>query len=232
MAFPSTFVDLQNEVLSKTRLNVTTGTQADRTKVKDWLNQVYAEVCIEVEANQVFATMTLTANTSTYTLDANLTRIKAMYVTPVGGTASRPLEPISIEQLLVLNAGTGGSQPNTGGPNRFALFGISSVQFYPTPASADTVTVYYVKEPTALTNDSDTTILPEPYATRCLVAGACIQAGQFVSDPATAGYQQEFEMWKSRLRGHLRRKQGAYTTHFRIVGDALTRPHDPSVDIR
>ena len=176
--------------------------------------------------------MTLTASQAVYTLDTNLVRIKAMYVTPVNSTQSRPMEPISIEQLLELSAGTGGAQPSTGGPNRYALFGINDVQFYPTPASADTITVYYVKQPTALSANGDLPGLPEPYATRCLVTGACIPAGEFVNDPDLQNYMQEFEVWKGRLRGHLRRKQGAYSRQLRVVGGRLTAPHDPSVDIR
>lgn len=176
--------------------------------------------------------MTLTASQAVYTLDANLIRIKAMTVTPSGSTQSRPLEPVSIEQLLEYTAGTGLAQPNTGGPNRYALFGVSDIQFYPTPSSADTVTVYYVKQPTALSANSDTSVLPEPYSARCLIYGACAQAGEFVSAPQTQAFAQQFEMWKTRLRGHLRRKQGAYTTHFRIIGGRLTAPHDPSTDIR
>ena len=60
MAFPSTFVDLQNDVIQRLRLDAT----ADLPKVKDWLNQVYAQVCVETEANVTVATMALTAGTS------------------------------------------------------------------------------------------------------------------------------------------------------------------------
>lgn len=228
MAYPSTFVDMQNEVIAKIRLDAT----ADLQKTKDWINQAYGEACMETEAIQDFATLTLTASTSTYTLDSSLLRVKAMYVTPVGSTQSRPLEPISIEELLELNAGTGGSQPNTGGPNRYAFFGLRDVQFYPTPASADTVTVYYVKSPTALSADSDLPLIPEPYATEILVNGACYKAAVFLKDPDAGLFQQAYEGEKLKLRGHLRRKQGAYTRQFRVVTGRLVAPHDPSTDIR
>ena len=228
MAYPPTFLDLQNEVIAKVGLDAT----ADLQRVKDWINQAYTETCAETEAVQDYATMVLTASVAVYTLDVNLIRIKTMYATPVGSTQSRPLEPISIEEMLELSAGTGASQPSTGGPNRYAVFGVGDVQFYPTPASADTITVYYVKQPTALSANSDVTALPEPYSSRCLIAGASVQAGQFVSAPQVQLWTQEFEIWKGRLRGHLRRKVGAYTRQFRVVGGRLSAPHDPSVDIR
>lgn len=219
---------MQNEVIAKVRLDAT----ADLQKTKDWINQAYADVCVETEALQDYATMTMTAAQSVYTLDANLVRIKAMYVTPVNSTQSRPLEPISIEELLEFTAGTGIAQPNTGGPNRYALMGINTVQFYPTPSSADTITVYYVKLPTALSGNTDVTILPEPYATELLVNGACYKAAIFLKDPDAGVWQQAYEAEKMKLRGHLRRKQGAYTRSFRIVGGRIVAPHDPSVDIR
>ena len=43
MAFPSTFLDIQNAVINKLRLDSTN----DLSKVKDWINQVYYEACIE-----------------------------------------------------------------------------------------------------------------------------------------------------------------------------------------
>lgn len=227
MAYPSTFVTIQNEVVNKLRLDST----ADLAKVKDWINGAYYEACVETEALQNFATMTLTANTSTYTLDSQIARIKQMRVTPVGSTQSLPLEPVSVEEMLVLTAGTTSSQPNTGGPNRYTVFGVDKIQFYPTPTSADTVTMYYVKYPTALSADADTPSIPEPYATELLVNGACYKGAVFADDPKAQLFQQAFEVWKDRLRGHLRRKTGSFTRQFRLTGTTGVVPHDPSVDL-
>lgn len=226
MAYPSTYTDLQNEVIAKIRLDSTN----DLQKAKDWINRVYRETCVETEALQTFATMALTASQNIYTLDTSIGRIKQMYVTPVGSTASYPLEPVSIEEMITLNAGTAASNPNTGGPNRYAVFGINDIQFYPTPTSADTVTIYYVKFPTALSAGTDVPAIPEPYATECLVNGACYHAAIFAGDPQAQAYRQDYETAKARLRGHLRRFQGSYTRQFRTVPPQNRAPHDPSVD--
>jgi hypothetical protein len=228
MAFPSTFLDIQNEVIAKIRLDAT----ADLQKVKDWINQVQTEVCVETEALQTFATMTLTAGTNIYTLDSSIARIKEMYVVPVNGTASLPIEPVSIEEMISLTSGQTTGQPNTGGANRYCVFGLNDIQFYPTPSSADTVTVYYVKSPTVLSGNTDVSSIPEPYASTCLVNGTCYEAAIFAGDPGAQGFKQDYEMSKRNLRGHLRRKSGSYTKHFRLTGYSNYPPHDPSVDIR
>lgn len=228
MAYPSTFLDIQNEVITRVRLDAT----ADLQKTKDWINQALTEVCVETEALQTFATMVMTPSTNIYTLDSSISRVKQMYVVPVNGTVSLPIEPVSIEEMIALTSGQTTGQPNTGGANRYCIFGLNDIQFYPTPSSADTVTVYYVKTPTALVANGDVPGIPEPYATECLVSGACIKAAYFVNDPDVQAYQQAYEMAKRSLRGHLRRKSGAYTKHFRLTGWSNYPPHDPSVDIR
>ena len=66
MAYPSTFVQLQNEVIDRLRLD----SIADLTRVKDWINQVYTDICVETEALQDFATSTFTSGCLLYTSDA------------------------------------------------------------------------------------------------------------------------------------------------------------------
>jgi hypothetical protein len=227
MAYPSTFTDLQNEVIAKVRLDSTN----DAQKVKDWLNQVYAEVVVENEALQDFNTMTLTAGSAVYTLDSTILRIKQMYVTPVGQSQSQPLEPVSLEQLLEWSASGGASAANTGGVTHYALMGVNLIQFYPTPQAADTITVYYVRTPTALVDGTDVPVLQEPYVTECLVNGACYKAALFLKDPDAATFKQFYDAAARNLRGHLQRKKGSMTQQFRLTRGTAVVPHDPSTDL-
>lgn len=204
----------------------------DLSRVKDWINQVYAEVVVETESLHTVSTMTLTSGTAIYTLDSSLLRIKQMYVTPVGGTRSRPLEPTSIEQIIEWRTANGGSSANTGGVTHYALMGINEIEFYPTPSAADVVTVYYVKLPTALSADADVPVLQEPYVTECLENGAAYKAAVFLKDPDALLFKQDYENAKQRYRAHLRRKQGAMTQQFRITKGTVSVPHDRSTDIR
>lgn len=178
--------------------------------------------------------MTLTSGTATYTLDPSLSRIKAMYCTPINGTQLAPLQPVSIEQILLWSTATGGATGvNTGGATHYALMGLNDIYVYPTPSAADVITVFYVKAPTPLSAPTDVPALPEPYATNALTAGALYQACLFLKDPDALTYKQDFERAKMDLRGHLRRKEGAGTKQFRVLSDRpWVYPHDPSTDIR
>lgn len=227
MAFPSTFLSIYTEVIDRVRLD-----PDDTDKVKDWVNQVYAEVCIETEAIQDYSTMNLTASQAVYTLDTSISRIKQMYVTPSGQGPSRPLVPTSIEQILEWSASNGAAQAANGSVTHYAVFGITDIQFYPTPNAADVVTVYFVKLPTALSGDSDVPALGEPYVSNCLVEGACFEAALFLKDPDAQLYKLRYDDAVKKFRGHLRRREGSMTRQFRITrGDAVT-PHDRSTDVR
>ena len=223
MAYPSTFADLQTQVFAKLRLD----SAADLAKVKDYINRAYAETCIETEALQTVGTMTLTSGVDTYTLPSDTVRIKQMTVTS-GGYTGRPLIPVSVEQILEWKA----SSVATGRVTHYTVMGLQQLIVYPAPSAADTVTVWYVKQPTALSGSSDVPALPEPYATRCLENGACYEAALFAKDPDAGAYKAEFEMAKRLLRGHLRRLQGAGTMQFRVPGSKTLVPHDPATDIR
>jgi len=228
MAFPSTFQDLWLEVIAKVRLDSTN----DLQKAKDWINQVYADVAAETEFEQDYATMALAIGSKVYTLDAAVLRIKQMYVTPAGQEQSRPLEPVSLEQILEWSASNGATSANTGGVTHYALLGGRKIHVYPTPSAADTVTIYYVKLPTALSAAGDVPVLQEPYVTECLVNGASYKAAMFLKDPDALTFRQAYEASIRALRGHLRRKQGAMTPQLRIVRGAPAIPHDPSTDVR
>ena len=228
MAFPSTFVNIQNEVISRVRLDAV----SDLSRTKDWINQIYSEVCIETEATQDYSTMALTANTSVYTLDAQIVRIKQMYVTPSGQGQSRPLVPTSLEEILEWSASSGATASNQGSVTHYAQFGYQTIKFYPTPTAADTVTIYYLKQPTALSADSDVPVIQEPYSSICLVNGASYKAALFLKDPDAELYRRDYEDSIHRFRGHLRRKQGSMSRQFRLTRSNSVVPNDPSTDLR
>jgi hypothetical protein len=228
VAYPSTFLDIQNQVIAKLRLDST----ADLQRVKDYINRAYAETCVETEALQTYATVALTANSQTYTLPSAVVRIKQMTVTPSGQGVSRPLVPTSIEEILEWSSQNGTSSTANGTVTHYAVNGLSEIVLYPIPASADTLTIWYVKQPTALSGTSDVPAIPEPYATRCLENGALYEAALFAKDPDAQVYKAEFELAKRAFRTHLNRMDGAMTRQFRITRGDRIIPHDPSIDIR
>lgn len=231
MAYPSTFLDLQNAVINKLRLDATN----DLSKVKDWINQVYAQVCVETEALTTSGTITLAAGTATYSLASSLPlclRIKEMYVTPVGQAQWAPLNEIPLNRLLRMRQSSGGTATANGSVTHYCLVGMDDLEVFPTPSAADTLTVYYVKLPTALSANGDVPVLQEPYASKVLEYGALAEGADFRSDPSEYEYRQLFETWMGKFRSHLTRRHGNLPAHLEIVGAYGYVPHDPSTDIR
>lgn len=227
MAFPSTYADIKTSVYNNVRLDST----LDATKVADWINQIYAQVCVEAEANITSATMTMTANAASYTLPSGILRIKEMYVTPVGSTQTTPLTQIPLDKILSWRSASAGST-TSGGATHYALLGLTELEVWPTPASADVITVYYVALPTALSGASDVAILQEPYVSDVLIYGASTRAAEFKKDPDAAYYRQLYTDSLRRFRAHLTRRQGNVTTQFEVRGQRSVVAHDPSTDSR
>lgn len=201
--------------------------------MKDWINQAYARAVVETEANQVFATMTCTANTASYTLPSGVARIKQMTTLLAGTTGyTAPIRQVSLEKILSMRQSSGTSAV-TGTITHYALNGISDLEVYPTPTTADTINIFYVALPTALSANTDVPILPEPYASKVLEYGALVEAADFVKDPfGYLAYAQTLEEWMSRLRLDLNRRRGGQTEQFDVVPYRSFPPHDPSVDVR
>lgn len=190
---------------------------------------MYAQACIETEANQTSATMTLTSGTNSYTLPAGVLRIKEMFVT-YGGSQYAPVRQTTLDEILRLRVGGGTVQ--SGSVTHYALLGLTDLEVYPTPGSADVVTIYYVALPTALSADADVPILQEPYGSNVLIYGALAEAADFKKDPDVMVYRSLHEDWMRRFRAHLARRQGSQTQQFAVAGTPAYPPHDPSTDSR
>jgi hypothetical protein len=229
MSFPSTFADIQSDVLTRIRMDSNNAT--DVQMVKDWINQVYAEVCVMTEANITSATMALTAGTKSYTLPSGVVRIKEMFVTPVGSVATSPVEQTNLDEILRLRAGNSGVAVSNGTVNRYALLGLNQFEVYPTPGNADVITIYYVALPTALSAGTDVPILGEPFNSQILGDGAAALAADFKSDPQQQTYEQMYGMGLSKFRTHLIRRQGGQTQQLKMYPSRPYVPHDPSTDI-
>lgn len=209
-------------------------TTNDASKVKDWINQVYADACIELEANVATVTATLTAGTGSYnlsTLASTVVRIKEMYSTPVGQSQRAPLRLTTLDQILSWRQASGGAAVTTGTVTHYTLVGLNQIEFWPNPSTADVLTIFAVLQPTALSGNSDVTILPEPFASKILEYGALAEAADFKSDPSEQEYRALFEQWKQRLKAHMTRRAGSQPGQFNMFPGGWFPPHDPSTDL-
>lgn len=203
MAFPSTFLSLQDSVINKLRLQST-----DRAKVKDWLNQVYAQVCVETECLQTWTALPTTGNYGTYTLPAGVLRIKALAPSGSNVDYAGPLQQVSLDEILNLRVLNTTAPVNNGAPAKYALAGMNQLELWPTPTVAGTLLIYYVALPNALNLDADVPILQEPYGSKLLEAGATAEAAEFVNHPDAGYYRQLHEDWTRRFKIHLNRRRG------------------------
>lgn len=213
-------------MIKKVRLDATN----DVAYVKDWINQVYADVCVETEANITSATMALTSGVNSYTLPAGVSRIKTMYVTPVAGSATWPMRQTTLDFIIRRRMSGGGTTIASGSATYYALLGLNDFEVFPNPSAADVVTIYYVALPTALSANGDIPILQEPWGSKLLEYGALAEAADWKGDPSEGEYRQQFEVWKQKFRGHLTRRAGGQPGQFRIFPGYNFPPHDPSED--
>lgn len=229
MAFPSTFLDLQDSVIAKCRLQADT----DRDLVKDWINQAYIRAVARTMEDIVLCHMTLTAGVHTYTLPAGIIEIRQIVSTQQGSDAlTPPLTPISLEEILIKLASYDGSTSDRGTVTHYSLSGEDMFEVWPVPAYADVLWIYYLEQPTALSADTDVPRLQEPWATDVLEYGACMKAAEFKGDPQAQYYRQLYTEATRELQAHLNRKKGATTEQFLLARPSRVVAHDPSADIR
>lgn len=216
MSYPADFQTLQSEVIKKLRLDATN----DLTNVKDALNEAYTEAAVETEALQTSATMQLTANTSTYTLPAAVSRIRYITGASVSSPTSYgpPLDATDLDEIIGLRQTAAYAATNSGLATKYALLGLSQFEVWPTPSANDWLLIYYVYLPTPLSANGDLPAFQEPYASGILKSGACYKCAPIVKDPDLMLYRDENEQWKSKLKAHMNRHVGAGAHQLRVDG--------------
>lgn len=96
--------------------------------------------------------MSETANTGDYTLPTGILSVRAFQWANAGGSSGVP-ERVSVDEILRLRSWADGSS-STLPATYYAVAGTNLLMVYPTPSSADTITVYYVPRPTAMSSAS------------------------------------------------------------------------------
>jgi len=230
LAYPSTFLDVQNSVIAKCRLQDDT----DRSLVRDWINQAYIGAVQRTMEDIVLCHMTLTPGVHTYQLPAGIIEIRQMVLAPAGTSDPKygPLVPISLEEILLKLAAYDGSGSARGLVTHYSLSGEDLLEVWPVPAAADVLWIYYLEQPTALLADTDVPRLQEPYATEILEYGASMKAAEYKGDQNAQLYRQLYEQAVGRLQAHLNRKKGATSGQFMLARPVRVISHDPSADIR
>jgi hypothetical protein len=215
MSFPSTFLDMQQTVLDKARLDVA----ADTNRVKDWLNGAYYTACIETNFFEagVADTAPLAADTSSVGVPSNLVKIE--YITPTGsdGQLWGPVQEVTLEELLELRAWQGGAV-STGAPSRYAYrsSGTPTIEFWPQAVGGEVLHFWGTSMPPLLVADTDLPIFPPPYSA-VIEYGALGEAAEFQKDILSLqNFQQQYQEWLQRFRALVNLRSGSQVQQFRV----------------
>ena len=185
----STLAQFRSSVAGE--IGLTNTTAGDQGQIDSWVNQGVIDVMLRTSCQVRCATLTLTVGTSNYTLPTSIHRIVSAY--QVASSVSYALEEVNLDDILEMRRAT---TANVSPAQYYAVAGADLFLIYPTPASADTVTLYYVPRPVVLSASSDTpTEIPSEF--HPLVEYFAFYRGATYTDDTTSqvglSYLQRYE---------------------------------------
>ena len=226
----STFIELKTEVAEEIgSINVTD----DATKLGRELNRGVRRI-LRQPPYVYMASQTVTPGANAdYTLAATILVINEAYFTQ-GGTAY-DLERVSLQDILRLRKASTAAT----GPTRYYAFAGGKLAFYPTPGAADTLTMYYVPVPTAMSADandpSTATYGGIPVDYHDLIARyAMARMASFADDQSASQgtrYWQEFNDGLTQMKRELHRLGGKRIPRARLANRRVF-PSDPAIAVR
>lgn len=179
------------------KVGLDNSTAGDQGLIDLWVNEGVTDVLMRTECRMRSATMTLTAGTNDYTLDTSIMKIYDAYVT-VSGIAYW-LEVCTVDDMLAMRRTT---TANVSPAQFYAVGGADLFMIYPTPATADTVNIYYVPRPAVLSVSSDTpSEIPSEFQ-KAVEFYALREAADMSDDQSSQGgatYQAIYEQWLRRI---------------------------------
>lgn len=228
MPFPQTFLGMQDAIISRLRLANDT---PNRNRVKDWINEHYADLVVETEFLQGDGTAALTADEPNFLLDAAIARIKVLVIRQVSQTEyGPPLKFTSLGDIMAKRQSGQVAAINSGVPTHYTLVGHNQLELWPTPATADTAAFWFVKFPTPLSADGDLFVFPGAYP-KAVEFSALYDAALWQKDPDLLQIERDRDIAVAKLRRHLNRRVGGFPHQFRIADGGVTPTWDNSRDL-
>lgn len=133
----------------KSRVSATVGLAgaaagAEATLIEGWADEAALKFLQKTKAIKQTATITLTAGTADYTVDASILAFEDVYVVPVSGQE----QMLSPEDTYTIRAMRRASSPVIASPPYYYAYEGNMLLLYPTPASSsDTLHIVYVGKP-------------------------------------------------------------------------------------
>jgi hypothetical protein len=201
------------------RLGLDNSVSGDQGFIDGWVNDGINQLLMDTGCYQTSQVITPGASAD-YVLGTNVLEIIDLAPTVTG--FSYGMERLSVGELLQLrrNAGVASASPTL----YYALAGNNTLLFYPTPAAADTFTMYYVPVPTALSVSSDDPStaslggIPVAFH-KAIEFYACSEAADANDDASSqegAKYFQLYQDQVKKIRRTLRRRGGSLMPRARV----------------
>ncbi len=225
--------DIRNEVSRVIGLDQTAA-GTDELLVDAWANEAVIDILLETRCYVASATTALTVGEGDYTLDSDILHVVDVHLTS-GGVTYR-LKQVSPQVLLDMRVTTNSEAASP--VSHFAVAGSNLLMVYPVPSTADTMTIYYVPRPTAMsagTHDPSTTTyggIPTEFH-RAIVKYTAAEAADYRDDPTSQHgdrYRADYQRWIGKIHKFVNQKGYTETTAFEIRGRSYP-PHDPSTDL-
>lgn len=212
--YQGTFGSIKSDVITALRLDAT----ADATRVGNWINLAYQDVCQNTGCLQTTAVATLTDTVGSYTLPASVAEINLVVVTYQDGSVSAPVQRTVLETILNKRRATLAEGQQLWNP-QYAIVGQNQIELWPTPGPGQSLTFWYSYLPDELSADGDSPLIQEPYGSKVLQYGALVEGARFLKDPLLQDFEQQHQTWLARFQVWLNRRQGETSMAFRVRGN-------------
>ncbi len=222
----SSLSTMQSNVASELGLNTTD----DGSKITKHLNDAVIDVLLRTRCYVTTTTINEVSGTADYTLATSILIANKAYVTSSG--TDFPMQPLSIDELIDLRLNSVSAAP----ARYYAVQG-TLLSVYPTPNSADVITLYSTPRPTALSGASDdpssTTYggIPSEFHVGLELYAQWKMGSQSDDQSSAQGarYKQDYEEFLRRMKRQLAHKLGAKLPRARVGGrSSIFVNHDNS----
>jgi len=200
----------------------------DSNQALVWMNLGMIDCVQRTEALQRTDTAALTAGCDTFTLPAEVLRIKKLTWLYPDGSESRPLIGTDLQTMLDLRR-TGTTATFYDSPY-YTLVGEDQLELWPMPAAGQSLRFWYVRYPQELTSSPDSQFeIREPWGSKLALYSAAVEAARFKKDPLIGEFTAVYGFWLDSYKAHMNRGRGL--SQFVFAGNDAWVPHDPSTDL-
>lgn len=221
--YQGTLATITRQVWRKMRLDI----DQDEDDIHVWINLAYLDVVQRTECLQKTSSAAMTENVDSYVIPDGVLIIKRLDILYADNTVSNPMQEVTLENILAIRQ-TDSQVPQMALNPVYALMGQDQIEVWPVPMAGQSLRFWYVYAPQQLTLDADEPLLTEPFGSKLLEVGACMEAARFKKDPLLQEFETLYEYWISRYISFQNRSNIIHQFPINESGNQI--PSNPSAD--